>query len=159
MAPTRRPTRHFSQVRNICIYDDDSDAIHSRIILQYTVHTRISLFFFVFTLLSSLSQHNTRHDTDGAAMSLLMSEEKALELGYKPLAYLRDWSFRACDPWEELLLGPTYCTSEILQRNKMALSDIGVLEIHEGMCLFVSLITWLIAYVLDCLIACLGMTT
>lgn len=75
---------------------------------------------------------NSSFLTDGAAMSLLMSEEKALEMGYKPLAYLRDWSFRACDPWEELLLGPTYCTSELMQRNNMTMEDIGVFEIHEG---------------------------
>jgi acetyl-CoA acyltransferase len=75
---------------------------------------------------------NSSFLTDGASMSLLMSEAKALELGYKPMAYLRDWSFRACDPWEELLLGPTYCTSEIMVRNKLNLSDMGVLEIHEG---------------------------
>jgi acetyl-CoA acyltransferase len=75
---------------------------------------------------------NSSFLTDGAAMSLLMSEEKALELGFKPWAYVRDWSFRSCDPWEELLLGPTYCTHDILQRNKMTLSDLGVLEIHEG---------------------------
>lgn len=75
---------------------------------------------------------NSSYLTDGAAMSLLMSEEKALELGFKPWAYIRDWSFRSCDPWEELLLGPTYCTHDILQRNKMLLSDVGVLEIHEG---------------------------
>ena len=61
-----------------------------------------------------------------------MSEEKALELGFKPWAYLRDWSFRSCDPWNELLLGPTYCTSDIMQRNKMQMSDVGVFEIHEG---------------------------
>lgn len=47
---------------------------------------------------------NSSFLTDGASASLLMSEEKALELGYKPLAYLRDWSFHACDPFEELLL-------------------------------------------------------
>jgi acetyl-CoA acyltransferase len=75
---------------------------------------------------------NSSYLTDGAAMSLLMSEEKALELGFKPWAYIRDWSFRACDPWEELLLGPTYCTSDVLQRNNLTLADIGVLEIHEG---------------------------
>jgi acetyl-CoA acyltransferase len=75
---------------------------------------------------------NSSFLTDGASMSLLMSEAKALELGYKPMAYLRDWSFRACDPWEELLLGPTYCSSEIMVRNKLNLSDMGVLEIHEG---------------------------
>ena len=87
-------------------------------------------------------------------MSLLMSEEKALELGYKPLAYLRDWSFRACDPWEELLLGPTYCTSELLQRNKLNLSDMGVLEIHEG-----KFVRSLAHYLLSCLLSCLTTTT
>jgi acetyl-CoA acyltransferase len=47
---------------------------------------------------------NSSFLTDGASATLLMSEEKALELGYKPMAYLRDWSFKACDPYEELLL-------------------------------------------------------
>jgi acetyl-CoA acyltransferase len=47
---------------------------------------------------------NSSFLTDGASATLVMSEEKALELGYKPLAYLRDWSFKACDPFEELLL-------------------------------------------------------
>ncbi|KAG7347442.1 beta-ketoacyl-CoA thiolase [Nitzschia inconspicua] len=75
---------------------------------------------------------NSSYLTDGAAATLLMSEEKAKEMGYKPWAYLRDWSFQACDPWEELLLGPTYCTSDILVRNNMQLSEIGVFEIHEA---------------------------
>mmetsp|Transcript_6998 Transcript_6998/g.14423 ORF Transcript_6998/g.14423 Transcript_6998/m.14423 type:complete len:457 (-) Transcript_6998:934-2304(-) len=75
---------------------------------------------------------NSSYLTDGAAASLVMSEEKALELGFKPWAYLRDWSFRSCDPWNELLLGPTYCTSDIMQRNKMQMSDVGVFEIHEA---------------------------
>ena len=75
---------------------------------------------------------NSSYLTDGAAASLVMSEEKAKELGFKPWAYLRDWSFRSCDPWEELLLGPTYCTHDIMQRNKMDISDVGVFEIHEG---------------------------
>jgi len=62
-----------------------------------------------------------------------MSESKAKELGYTPLAYLRDWSFKACDPFEELLLGPTYCSQEILARNNLNLEqDIGVFEIHEA---------------------------
>ena len=53
---------------------------------------------------------NSSFLTDGASASLIMSEQRALELGYKPLAYLRDWSFKSCDPFEELLLGPTYCS-------------------------------------------------
>jgi acetyl-CoA acyltransferase len=76
---------------------------------------------------------NSSYLTDGAAATLLMSESKAKELGYQPWAYLRDWSFKACDPFEELLLGPTYCTQELMHRNKMnLLADCGVLEIHEA---------------------------
>ena len=76
---------------------------------------------------------NSSFLTDGAAATLIMSEEKALELGYKPLAYLRDWSFKACDPFEELLLGPTYCSQEVLSKNNLDLvTDIGVYEIHEA---------------------------
>lgn len=76
---------------------------------------------------------NSSFLTDGAAASLIMSESKALALGYKPLAYLRDWSFKACDPFEELLLGPTYCSQEVLSRMKLDLEqDIGVIEIHEA---------------------------
>lgn len=75
---------------------------------------------------------NSSFLTDGAAATLVMSEEKALELGYKPLAYLRDWVFKGCDPFEELLLGPTYCTKAIFDRNNLSMSDIGVFEIHEA---------------------------
>ena len=40
---------------------------------------------------------NSSFLTDGASASLIMSDERALELGFKPLAYIRDWSFKACD--------------------------------------------------------------
>merc|ERR1711915_1057173 len=75
---------------------------------------------------------NSSFLTDGASASLIMSEEKALQLGLKPLAYLRDWSFKSCDPFEELLLGPTYCLQEVLKKNSLTLTDMGVLEIHEA---------------------------
>lgn len=75
---------------------------------------------------------NSSFLTDGAAASLIMSESKAKELGYKPWAYLRDWSFKACDPFEELLLGPTYCTHDLLTKNNISVEDIGVFEIHEA---------------------------
>ena len=37
---------------------------------------------------------NSSFLTDGAAASLIMSEEKALQLGLKPMAYLRDLDFQ-----------------------------------------------------------------
>ena len=43
-----------------------------------------------------------------------------------------DYSFKSCDPFQELLLGPTYCSQEVLERNKLNMTDIGVFEIHEA---------------------------
>lgn len=75
---------------------------------------------------------NSSFLTDGAAATLLMSEEKALQLGYKPKAYLRTWAYVGVDPFEELLLGPTFATKKVLDNLKLKLSDIGVIEFHEA---------------------------
>lgn len=75
---------------------------------------------------------NSSFLTDGASASLIMSEEKALELGYKPKAYLRSWSYVGVDPFEELLLGPTFATQKVLKAMNLQLSDIGVIEFHEA---------------------------
>lgn len=44
---------------------------------------------------------------------LLMTEEKALALGYKPLAYLRQYTYVSQDPKDQLLLGPAYATPKV----------------------------------------------
>eukprot|EP00941_MAST-03F_sp_MAST-3F-sp1_P004436 g4436.t1 len=75
---------------------------------------------------------NSSFLTDGASACLLMSEEKALSLGYKPKAYLKQWGFAAVDPWDEMLLGPAYSVTQMLQRAKLTMNDIGVWEIHEA---------------------------
>ena len=75
---------------------------------------------------------NSSFLTDGAAATLVMSEEKALALGFKPKAYLRNWTFSAVDPFEELLLGPTYAVSKVLNDAKLQLRDVGVVEMHEA---------------------------
>lgn len=75
---------------------------------------------------------NSSFLTDGASCALIMSEEKALELGYKPLAYIRDWTYVGANPFEEMLLGPTYATKKLLQRTGLTLNDIDVYEIHEA---------------------------
>eukprot|EP00981_Chlorochromonas_danica_P000869 scaffold211_cov168-Ochromonas_danica.AAC.10 len=75
---------------------------------------------------------NSSYLTDGAAATLIMSEEKALSLGFKPKAYLRTWTYVGTDPFEELLLGPTFGTRKVLDDLKLSLSDIGVIEFHEA---------------------------
>ena len=75
---------------------------------------------------------NSSFLTDGASATLLMSEAKALRLGYQPKAFLRGWTYVASDPFEELLLGPTYAIHKVLRASGLTLSDIGVIEIHEA---------------------------
>ena len=75
---------------------------------------------------------NSSFLTDGAAATLIMSERKALELGYKPKAYIKSWAFVAVDPFEELLLGPTYASAKALSQAGLELSDVDCLELHEA---------------------------
>merc|ERR1711976_810712 len=80
----------------------------------------------------TITAANASFLTDGASACLLMTEEKALELGYKPKAYLRDFLYVSQDPKDQLLLGPAYATPKILDRNKLTLKDIDVFEYHEA---------------------------
>lgn len=49
-----------------------------------------------------------------------------------PQAYLRDWTFVSCDPFEQLLLGPTYASTKVLQKAGLSLKDLDVIEFHEA---------------------------
>lgn len=70
--------------------------------------------------------------TDGAAVSLITSEEKAKELGLTPKARIVDYLFVSQDPKHELLLGPAYALPKILDRNGLKPEDIDVYEFHEA---------------------------
>lgn len=52
--------------------------------------------------------------TDGASACLIMSEEKALAMGFKPLAYLRNFIYVAQDPKDQLLLGWGFFCNRLL---------------------------------------------
>lgn len=51
--------------------------------------------------------------TDGASAALIMSEEKALQLGLTPKAYLRNFTYVSQDPVDQLLLGPSYAVPQV----------------------------------------------
>lgn len=53
--------------------------------------------------------------TDGASAALICTEEKAKEMGWKPKAYLRDFTYVSQDPKDQLLLGPTYATPKVME--------------------------------------------
>jgi len=80
----------------------------------------------------TITAANASFLSDGASACLLMSEEKALELGLEPLCYIRDHVFVAQDPVDMLLLGPAFATNQLLEKTKMKFSEIDVWEIHEA---------------------------
>jgi acetyl-CoA acyltransferase len=70
--------------------------------------------------------------TDGASAVLLMSEERALALGYEPMAYIRSYAYAALDPGEQLLMGPVLAAPVALQRAGLSLGDMDLIEMHEA---------------------------
>jgi acetyl-CoA acyltransferase len=70
--------------------------------------------------------------TDGGSAVLLMSEEKARVLGYKPMAYIRSYAYAALDPGEQLLMGPVLAAPVALDRAGLGLKDIDLVEMHEA---------------------------
>lgn len=75
---------------------------------------------------------NSSFLTDGAAVVLIASEEAALAEGYRPKAIIREYAYSGQDPQEELLLGPAYAVSMLLEKSGLALGDIDVIESHEA---------------------------
>jgi acetyl-CoA acyltransferase len=70
--------------------------------------------------------------TDGAASVLLMSSDKAAELGITPKALVRAYAYSAVDPSGQLLIGPAYAIPRALERAGLELSNIDLVEMHEA---------------------------
>lgn len=80
----------------------------------------------------TLTAANSSFLTDGGAAVLIMSAEKAKELGLTPKAEVVDFAFTGQRLEDELLLGPTYAVSKLLKRQNMTFEDIDVIEFHEA---------------------------
>src|SRR4051812_17625614 len=74
---------------------------------------------------------NSSQVSDGAAAVLLMSRERADELGVRPRARIVDQTTVGVDP-VLMLTGPIPATRKILERNGITLDDIDLVEINEA---------------------------
>jgi acetyl-CoA acyltransferase len=74
---------------------------------------------------------NSSQITDGAAATLIMSEEKASALGLTPRARFHAFALAGVDP-VLMLTGPIPATSAILERAKLSLDEIDLVEINEA---------------------------
>lgn len=69
--------------------------------------------------------------TDGAAMILLMSRARAEAEGYKPLARICSYAFAGLEP-ERMGLGPAYASPKALDKAKLNLAQMDLVEINEA---------------------------
>jgi acetyl-CoA acyltransferase len=80
----------------------------------------------------SVTAGNSSPLTDGASAVLIMAEEKAAAMGYRPLAFIRSYAVAAVDPGWQLLMGPAYAVPKALDRAGISWKDLGAVEIHEA---------------------------
>jgi acetyl-CoA acyltransferase len=74
---------------------------------------------------------NSSQITDGASAVLIMSEEKAAALGLTPRARFHAFSVAGDDP-QIMLTAPIPATAKILERAKLSMDDIDLVEINEA---------------------------
>jgi acetyl-CoA acyltransferase len=74
---------------------------------------------------------NSSQITDGAAALLIMSEEKAAALGYTPRARFHTFALAGVDPIT-MLTGPIPATTKVLERSRLTLDDVDLVEINEA---------------------------
>ena len=79
----------------------------------------------------SITAGNASQISDGAASVLLMSRDKADELGLKPRARIVDALTVGVDP-VLMLTGPIPATQQLLDRNGLGVGDIDLFEINEA---------------------------
>ena len=79
----------------------------------------------------SVTAGNSSQLSDGASVTMVMSEEKANELGVKPLAYFRGFTVVGCQP-DEMGIGPLYSIPKLLKSANLTVDDIDLWELNEA---------------------------
>jgi acetyl-CoA acyltransferase len=85
----------------------------------------------VFHAKGTVTAGNASQMSDGAAAVVVMSAEKAAELGAKPLARFVAYATAGCLP-EEMGVGPVYAIPKALKMAGLTLEDIDVIELNEA---------------------------
>jgi acetyl-CoA C-acetyltransferase len=92
---------------------------------------KAALYPTVFKKGGSVTPANACPISDGAAAVIIMTAEKARELGLEPLATIRSYAYAAIPP-EIMGLGPAYSTPKALKKAGLKLTDIELIEINEA---------------------------
>ncbi len=74
---------------------------------------------------------NASQLSDGASMTLLMSAERAGQLGIEPLGFFRGFTAAACEP-DEMGIGPVFAIPRLLKNAGLSQDDIDLWELNEA---------------------------
>jgi acetyl-CoA acyltransferase len=85
----------------------------------------------VFADDGSVTAGNSSQLSDGASMTLVMSLEKALQLGLKPKAFFRGFTVAGCEP-DEMGIGPVFSVPKLLKAKGLQVADIDLWELNEA---------------------------
>ncbi len=79
----------------------------------------------------SVTAGNASQLSDGASMTLLMSAERAAQLGLKPMGIFRGFTVAGCEP-DEMGIGPVFAIPRLLENAGLKLNDIDLWELNEA---------------------------
>jgi len=79
----------------------------------------------------SVTAGNASQLSDGASATLVMSMERAKQLGVEPLGIFRGFQVAGCDP-DEMGIGPVFAVPKLLERTGTKLADVDVVELNEA---------------------------
>lgn len=85
----------------------------------------------VFEETGSVTAGNASQLSDGASMTLVMSAERAAQLGLEPMAYFRGWTVAGCEP-DEMGIGPVFAIPKLLKARGLTINDIDLVELNEA---------------------------
>lgn len=74
---------------------------------------------------------NASQLSDGASMTLLMSADRANQLGLEPIGIFRGFTVAACEP-DEMGIGPVFSVPRLLKNAGLSMNDINLWELNEA---------------------------
>jgi acetyl-CoA acyltransferase len=74
---------------------------------------------------------NASQLSDGASMTLLMSAERAAQLGLQPIGIYRGFTVAGCEP-DEMGIGPVFAIPRLLKNAGLSIDDIDLWELNEA---------------------------
>jgi acetyl-CoA acyltransferase len=85
----------------------------------------------VFDPKGTVTAGNASQINDGAGVVVVMSLERARELGLPPIAFVREWAVAGVDP-DVMGIGPAKAVPKLLAKSGLTLADIDLVEINEA---------------------------